>query len=148
MVSYFDYSSDKSRFPKVDEVIHTATMSKEQAREISAKGGPEPGSAALAVLVEESTNLMVESSTRVLNSFQLPSDISLNDFSPKLAMLIETIQKYPDDKHFVYSAFHEDGIWWTRSPRNFESIDYVGWIRRLWCWRTVVRKTIRRYHFG
>jgi hypothetical protein len=54
-----DYSSDKSRFPKVDEVIHTATMSKEQAREISAKGGPEPGSAALAVLVEESgTNLL------------------------------------------------------------------------------------------
>jgi superfamily II DNA or RNA helicase len=109
MVSYFDYSSDKSRFPKVDEVIHTATMSKEQAREISAKGGPEPGSAALAVLVEESrTNQYWKVARAYSNSlFNFPSDISLNDFSPKLAMLIETIQKYPDDKHFVYSAFHE-----------------------------------------
>jgi hypothetical protein len=53
MVSYFDYSSDKSRFPKVD-VIHTATMSKEQAREISAKGGPEPVGCVGRALVEES----------------------------------------------------------------------------------------------
>ena len=109
MVSFFDYSSDKSRFPKVNEIVHTATMSHEQAREIAAKGGPEPGSAALAVLVEESrTNQYWKVARAYSNSlFNFPSDISLDEFSPKLALLIETIKKYPDDKHFVYSAFHE-----------------------------------------
>jgi hypothetical protein len=43
-------------------------------------------------------------------------------------MLIETIKKYPDDKHFVYSAFHEDGDMVDTEPRNFESIDYVGYV--------------------
>jgi hypothetical protein len=40
-------------------------------------------------------------------------------------MLIETIQKYPDDKHFVYSAFHEDGDM-VGHGAEFESIDYGG----------------------
>jgi hypothetical protein len=48
----------------------------------------------------------------------------LNDF--KLAMLIETIKKYPDDKHFVYSAFHEDGDMVDTEPRILKALTTLG----------------------
>jgi hypothetical protein len=75
-------------------------MSHEQAREI-AKGGPEPGLAALENLVEESrTNQYWKVARAYSNSlFNFPKDISLDEFSPKLALLMETIKKYPNDKH-------------------------------------------------
>ena len=29
-------------------------------------------------------------------------------FSAKLPKLLEVIRKYPNDKHYIYSAFHEN----------------------------------------
>jgi hypothetical protein len=139
MVSYFDYSSDKSRFPKVDDTRRLCPRNRLVKYRL--KVDRNRGRLRWPCSSKNLGRINTESSTRVFElPFQLPSDISLNDFSPKLAMLIETT-KYPDDKHFVYSAFHEDGDMVDTGPRNFESIDYVGWIRRLWCWRTVVRRS-------
>jgi superfamily II DNA or RNA helicase len=109
MVSYFDFSSDRSRFPAVDEVIHTSTMSREQALEVLEKGGPEPGARVFEALVRESKGNNYWKVARAYSNslFSFPRDLTLEEFSPKIAMLVDVIQRFPDDKHYVYSAFHE-----------------------------------------
>jgi hypothetical protein len=125
---HISISSDKSRFPKVNEVIHGDHVSRTSTS--LHKGGPEPGLAALENLVEESrTNQYWKVARAYSNSlFNFPKDISLDEFSPKLALLMETIKKYPNDKHFVYSAFHERRGYGGHGARGILSIDYVGWV--------------------
>lgn len=108
-VSYFDYSSDMSRFPKLTEVVHQAPMSKEQALEIVRKDGKFPGKEALAAMVEQAKENSFWKVARAYSNtlFNYTPDMTLDVFSPKIAMLLQTIRKFPDEKHFVYSAFHE-----------------------------------------
>jgi hypothetical protein len=62
-------------------------------------------------------------------------------------MLIETIQKYPDDKHFVYSAFHEDGDMVTRSRGILKALTTLGGYVDYGAGGPSSGKN-RRYHFG
>jgi hypothetical protein len=78
-------------------------MSHEQAREIATKGGPEPGLLHWKISWRSNQYWKVARAYSTL-LFNFPKDISLDEFSPKLALLMETIKKYPNDKHFVYSA--------------------------------------------
>jgi hypothetical protein len=88
----------------VNGVIHGDHVSRTS---VATKGGPEPGLAALENLVEVKDKSVLESRACLIPLFNFSQDISLDEFSPKLALLMETIKKYPNDKHFVYSAFHE-----------------------------------------
>jgi hypothetical protein len=70
------------------------------------KGGPEPGLAALENLVEESRTNQY---WKVARAYSIPFSIfpkiyPLDEFSPKLALLMETIKKYPNDKHLLQAS--------------------------------------------
>lgn len=109
LVSFFDYSADYSRYPRVDEKVHRAEMSLDQAEMVRLKGGPEPAEATLDDLQKKGhAEKFWQLARRYANTlFTWPKGEPMAEFSSKLAVLLQTIAAHPDSKHFVYSAFSE-----------------------------------------
>ena len=109
LVSFYDASADRTRFPRVTEVAHAVDMSLDQALELSKKAD----SGGLDGLIDaDKTRAEIRKTwlpaRRYSNTlFKWPRGASIETFSAKMAALLATIRKYPDEKHLVYSAFNE-----------------------------------------
>lgn len=109
LVSFFDYSADMSRYPKVDTKIHRSTLTMEQALAIAEKTGPMPSEQVLDRMSKSGNPhkfwQLARSYTNTL--YDWPKDMPLASFSSKLDILLRIIHQHPDSKHLVYSAFGE-----------------------------------------
>ena len=109
LVSFFDYSGDKTRYPTVDEKVHRAPMAFEQAFAISTLAGKQPAESELDKLTKSGApERFWQLARRYANTlFDWPRDLPMSSFSAKLAMLVRIIKDNPDAKHLVYSAFSD-----------------------------------------
>ena len=108
LVSFYDASADRTRFPRVTQVAHAVDMSLDQALELSKKAG----AGGLDTDVEGRTRADIRKmwlpARRYSNTlFKWPKGATIETFSAKMAALLATIRKFPDEKHLVYSAFNE-----------------------------------------
>lgn len=104
IVSFFDYSADLTRFPRVRSSAHAARMSLDQALELGKKG------AAIVDGGQDRAALrkMWLPARRYSNTlFQWPAGAPMATFSGKLAALLDVVRRHPGEKHLVYSAFCE-----------------------------------------
>lgn len=113
LISYYNASSDKSRFPhiiednfyrnnfmeqaqfeKYVEVFNSVKQNITKFDELQKKGA-----------LDKYYNSVRKYSNSMFN-YDPANEISF--FSAKLPKLLEIIRKYPNDKHYIYSAFHEN----------------------------------------
>jgi len=105
LVSFFDYSADTSRYPRVLQTDHQVYMSVEQALELTHrardrdpfKDAPED---------RDDLRTVWSVARRYSNAlFQRPKDMPLAEYSPKIAAVLDAIAAHPQEKHLVYSVF-------------------------------------------
>lgn len=106
VVSFYDASADRTRFPRVTQVAHSVDMSLDQALELSRKVSDGLDVAHTDTRAEIRKKWLP--ARRYSNTlFKWPKGASMETFSAKMAALLATIRKHPDEKHLVYSAFNE-----------------------------------------
>lgn len=106
IVSFYDASADRTRFPRVTQVAHSVDMSLDQALELSKKAGS--GGLDVDGRTRAEIRKMWLPARRYSNTlFKWPRGASIETFSAKMAALLATVRKYPEEKHLVYSAFNE-----------------------------------------
>ena len=113
LISYFDMSNDRSKFPLViDNEPKYINMSKKQFEIYIQKYNE---------VKKEHKDYDKLAASNSLNKYWMAARkysnmlykfekgiSSLRDFSPKLEELIANILKYPDEKQYAYSAFYEN----------------------------------------
>lgn len=110
LVSYFDMSSDTTKFPVVqDDQSHKVPMSEAQFKDyVKATQEEAPSKRDFAKLAHgHRMQQYMEKSRKYSNMrYLFPENATLEQFSAKLPALLEVIQKYPNEKHYIYSSFH------------------------------------------
>lgn len=108
LVSFFDFSADLTRFPRVLTEEHSVEMSLDQALELTKKVGVDALDAGPETDDKADVRRMWQPARRYSNTlYSWPKGMDIGTFSAKLAALLDTVMKHPDGKHFVYSAFGE-----------------------------------------
>lgn len=111
LVSFFDMSGDMTKFPKViNEPNVTSHMSEQQFNEYakayikSIKNPAQNNFNTLAI--KNKTKKYMEYARKYSNMmYKVDNGAKVAEFSAKMADLISNIQKYPDEKHYIYSSF-------------------------------------------
>jgi hypothetical protein len=112
LVSYFDMSNDTSKFPVViDQEPKFIDMSKRQFNEYITKYKEVKDTAKdfdkLSKL--NSLNKYWAAARRYSNTlYNLEKGMKLRDFSAKLEELLLEVEKYQNEKQYIYSAFYEN----------------------------------------
>lgn len=113
MISYYDTSSDSTRFPVVQDPPEpiTVPMSVPHYKKyVEAFEGIKPEKKDYdALQKKEKLGDYYKPARKYANMlFNYEKGLSLADFSAKLPSLLKEIQKYPQEKQYVYSAFYEN----------------------------------------
>jgi len=112
LISFFDMSSDNTKFPIVkNNDPHFFEMSLKQFEKyITSYKEVKDGAKNYEALAKANTlNKYWASARRYSNMlYNYEKDVSLNEFSSKLPALLENINKYPLQKQYIYSAFYEN----------------------------------------
>jgi superfamily II DNA or RNA helicase len=112
LISYFDISSDMSKYPKiVRNGPYIAPMSIGQyTKYVEALAALTPLEKNYEALQkQDKADKYYKPARRYSNMlFNMEHNMSLYEFSSKLPLLIENIKKYPNEKHYVYSTFFEN----------------------------------------
>lgn len=113
LVSYFNSSRDYSRFPRaIEQPLIKVHMSPKQFEKYAENYNKEPNTVknANTLLKTNQINQFYKHARRYSNMlYNVNTDNSnISEFSAKLPALLETLAKYPYDKHYIYSAFHEN----------------------------------------
>lgn len=112
LISYFDISSDLSKYPRIiRKQPYTLPMSMKQYsrytevfNELSALDKNYE-----ALQKQDKADKYYKSARRYSNMlFNLEKGVSLYEFSSKLPVLLDNIRKYPNEKHYIYSTFFEN----------------------------------------
>lgn len=111
LVSYFDMSKDYTKFPKVEyqKQIEAPMETKQFLKYIEAYN-QEPASARDfdGLAKKDTLERYYKKSRKYANMlYNFEKDMLINEFSSKVPLLLDTIAKHPDQKHYVYSAFFE-----------------------------------------
>jgi superfamily II DNA or RNA helicase len=112
LVSYFDISSDMSKYPKIiRNSPQIAPMSMNQyTKYVEAFATITPQEKNYEALAkQDKADKYYKPARRYSNMlFNMEHNMSMYEFSSKLPILIENIKKYPNEKHYVYSTFFEN----------------------------------------
>ena len=112
LVSFFDMSNDKSAFPVlIDNHIIRSPMSPAQFQQYLLKTSEvnEANKNFEKLAKENKSNNYWKIARKYSNMMlNLAPRQPLAEFSSKLPALLDNIQKYPNEKHFVYSSFWEN----------------------------------------
>jgi len=112
LVSYFDMSNDTSKFPVVIyEEPKFVDMSKKQFEEYITKYKDVKDSAKDFEKLSKinSLNKYWAAARRYSNTlYNFEKNMTLRDFSAKLEELLLEVDKYKDQKQYIYSAFYEN----------------------------------------
>ena len=111
IISYFDMSGDDTKFPivKDNQNFIKAPMSYAQFEKYveTYKSVKESQKNFKSLSKSNQISKYWEPARKYANMlFNFEKDMNLNDFSAKLPYLLENIEKYPDQKQYVYSAFY------------------------------------------
>lgn len=109
LVSFYDASRDYTRFPRVQNSTPTRSpMSMKQYVRYAEAYKDEPET-------NKNTNKSINSNRYYKHSrkysnmlYDLDKDMMIQEFSTKLVTLVDTIKKYPHEKHYIYSSFYEN----------------------------------------
>ena len=132
IISYFDMSSDNTKFPLVidndPEYLHMTDKQFEKYI-IAYKDVKETAKDYDKLSKANSLNKYWAAARRYSNMlYNYEKDISLNEFSAKLPALIQKILLYPMEKQYVYSAFYENrgygGHGILAIAKEFEKLGY------------------------
>lgn len=112
LISFFDMSSDLTKFPKVideDPIKYPMSMTQFN-RYVEAYNDVKADARDFDKLAKlNQANKYWAAPRRYANTlFNFDKDMGLSDFSSKLPALLENIQAEPRAKHYVYSAFFEN----------------------------------------
>lgn len=111
LISYFDMSNDFSRFPRIIQERPTKVpMSHRQYIKYVETYNEEPDTLRNANTLMKGNQLgsYYKHARRYSNMlYDLDKDMLINEFSAKLPILLDTIKRYPTEKHYVYSSFYE-----------------------------------------
>jgi hypothetical protein len=112
LISFFEISSDMTRYPKViKNEPNILPMSMIQYRKyVEAFKDTLADDKDYEKLQKEDKSERYYKGARKYSNmlYNFENDISLYEFSSKLPALIENIKKYPNEKHFIYSSFFEN----------------------------------------
>jgi len=112
LISYFDMSTDTTKFPVVkDNGLQYHEMSLKQFEKyITAyKEVKDTAKNYDSLAKANSLNKYWASARRYSNMlYNYEEGLLLNEFSAKLPALLQTINDHPSEKHYVYSAFYEN----------------------------------------
>ena len=110
MISFFDMSSDTTKFPTVkdSDPIKLPMSDNQFQRYIEAyKSIKDIQKNYKALAKKNELSKYYEPARKYANMlFNFEKDMDLNNFSSKLPYVLENIQKYADEKHYLYSAFY------------------------------------------
>lgn len=111
LVSFFDMSNDRTKFPDLidKQVFIKAPMSEVQySKYIDAYKTVAASNKNFAKLAKDNkVSKYWEGPRKYANTlFNFEKDMSLKDFSGKMPYLLENIMKFPNEKQYVYSAFY------------------------------------------
>ena len=113
LVSFFDMSSDSTKFPKVVDEMEPVKypMSVTQFnRYVEAYKEVKADSKNFhSLAVKNQTNKYWAQPRRYANMmYNFDKNMNLSDFSSKIPALLENLESKADEKHYVYSAFYEN----------------------------------------
>jgi hypothetical protein len=112
LISYFDMSKDYTRFPKViEERPVKSPLSPKQFIRYTESYNKEPTNIrnANTLLKENQIAKYYKHARRYSNMlYDLDKDMMVDEFSSKLPSLINSVEKYPNEKHYIYSSFYEN----------------------------------------
>ena len=112
LISFFDMSSDLTKFPQVidHEPIKYPMSMTQFNRYVEAYNEVKSDARDFKKLAKRNqANKYWAAPRRYANTlFNFDKDMALSDFSSKMPALLENIQKAPSAKHYVYSAFFEN----------------------------------------
>jgi hypothetical protein len=110
MVSFFDMSNDSTRFPKTieNDIIKCPMSATHFSKYVEAYN----------IVTDIQKNFKHLAKNNQVNKYWSPArkyantlfnfekNMNLQDFSAKMPFLMATLKKYPDEKHYIYSAFY------------------------------------------
>ena len=112
LISYFDMSSDTTKFPivKNNDPLYYEMSLKQFEKYITAyKEVKDSAKDYNSLAKANSLNKYWASARRYSNMlYNYEEDLSLNEFSSKLPALLQTIEDNPNQKQYIYSAFYEN----------------------------------------
>ena len=132
LISYFDMSSDITKFPVVidndPEYLHMTDKQFEKYI-IAYKDVKESAKDYDGLSKSNTLNKYWAAARRYSNMlYNYEKDVTLNEFSAKLPSLIQKILSYPMEKQYVYSAFYENrgygGHGILAIAKEFEKLGY------------------------
>jgi superfamily II DNA or RNA helicase len=111
LVSHVDMRQDSSKYPQmiVDETVMAPMAEKQFEKYLEKVAGMRDEELDFEALFKEKKNNKYLGPARKYSNTQydISSDMELQEFSAKLPRLLERITMYPQEKHYVYSAFYE-----------------------------------------
>jgi hypothetical protein len=112
LVSFFDMSKDFSKFPKVnDSHQYTLRMSLFQFMKYAEAYHkiPDAQKNYQTLAKNNQLNKYLKYARKYSNMlYDISPEITLQEFSTKIPKLLENVQKYSDQKHYIYSSFYEN----------------------------------------
>ena len=118
LVSYFDMSGDLSKFPKLEDpgqpIKYPMSMTQfekylEKYKEtLNTKVGQESTDYDKLAKLNKLNKFWATPRKYANMLYKMEKNMALTEFSSKLPALLDRIQDYPDEKHYVYSAFYEN----------------------------------------
>jgi hypothetical protein len=112
LVSFFEISSDLTKFPKViKNDPYVLPMSMQQYRKyVEAFKDLAPENKDFEKLQkEDKTEKYYRGPRKYANMlYDFETNMTLYEFSSKIPALLDNIKKYPDEKHYIYSVYHEN----------------------------------------
>lgn len=132
MISFFDMSNDTTQFPTVKEqpITRLPMSARQFERYLEAYKEVKDGMKDYDKLAKSNQlNKYWQGPRKYSNMlFNFEKGMKLTEFSSKLPVLLERVQTYPKEKHYIYSSFYEargssQGI--LEIARQFESMGYT-----------------------
>lgn len=111
LVSYLDLSRDIRLYPRVEERDVDVVMAPEHFRtyDLKSKAAPEGEQDYDSLMSAGRLEKYLRTARKYANAmFEYTPEREVTEFSAKIARLLETIEKHPREKHYVYSAFYEN----------------------------------------
>lgn len=104
LISYFDASGDKTKFPELRQAEHRFPMSETHFRKYCEKHHETKDEALKTTMLRRYSNMPY-------NEYPSEEYKNMFDYSAKLEGLLNVIKAHPTENHYVYSAFfrHQKG---------------------------------------
>ena len=111
LVSYYDMSDDQGYFPRVNDpgpIKYPMSMIQFEKYKEAYKNVKKDFRDYDKLVAKGNVGKFWSGARKYSNMmYKFDKDVQLDEFGIKIPALLDTIEKYPNQKHYVYSAFHD-----------------------------------------